>query len=60
LVYEGNTNDIRFDTNDHLNVKLKLSEQYEILVHHDEDIIHRTMKFEAAGVLTIFKFRANK
>ena len=60
LVYEGNTNDIRFDTNDHLNVKLKLSEQYEILVHHDEDIIRRTVKFEAAGVLTIFKFRANK
>jgi hypothetical protein len=60
LVFEGNTNDIRFDTNDHLNVKLKLSRQYEMSVRHDEDIIRRTVKFEAPGVLTTFKFKANK
>ena len=60
LIYEGTTNDIRFDTNDHLNVKLKLSEQYEILVRHDTVSIRRTVKFETTGVLTLFKFMANK
>jgi len=60
LIFEGTTNDIRFDTNDHLNVKLKLSEHYEILVRHDTDIIRRTVKFETSGVLTVFEFKSNK
>ena len=59
-IYEGVTNDIRFDTNDHLNVKLTLSQQYEILVRHDSDVIRRTLKFETPGALTVFKFKTTK
>jgi transglutaminase-like putative cysteine protease len=60
LIYQGITNDIRFDTNDHLNVKLKLSEEYEVLVRHDADSIRRKVKFETTGVLTMFKFKTNR
>ena len=60
LIYQGITNDIRFDTNDHLNVKLKVSEEYEVLVRHDADSIRRKVKFETTGVLTMFKFKTNR
>ncbi len=60
LIYEGTTNDIRFDRNDHLNVKVQLAEQYEILVRHAAHAIRRTVKFEKAGVLTLFEFKDNR
>jgi transglutaminase-like putative cysteine protease len=60
LVYEGMTNDVRFDANDHLNVKLQLAERYEILVRHAAHSIRRTVKFEKAGVLTLFEFETDK
>ena len=60
LIYEGTTNDIRFDRNDHLNVKVKLSERHEILVRYASNTIRRTVKFEKAGVLTLFEFKASR
>jgi hypothetical protein len=60
LIYEGTTNDVRFDTNDHLNVKVQLAERYEILVRHAAHSIHRTVKFERGGVLTMFEFTENR
>jgi len=60
LIYEGTTNDIRFDRNDHLTVKVKLSERYEILTRYASKTIRRTVKFEKAGVLTLFEFKANR
>jgi hypothetical protein len=60
LVFEGTTNDIRFDTNDHLNVKLKLSERYQILARYASDTIRRTVNFKKAGVLTLFEFQIEK
>ncbi len=60
LVYQGTTNDIRFDTNDHLNVKVMLNEQYEILVRHASGTIRRKVKFKKTGDLTLFEFNTNK
>ena len=60
LVFEGTTNDIRFDTNDHLNVKVKLSERYQILARYASDTIRRTVNFKKAGFLTLFEFQIEK
>jgi len=60
LVYQGTTNDMRFDTNDHLNVKVKLNEPYELVIRHAAQSTRRSVKFEKAGVLTLFEFRANR
>ena len=60
LVFEGTTNDIRFDTNDHLNVKVKLSERYQILARYASHTIRRTVNFEKAGVLTLLEFQTEK
>ncbi|MBT5599093.1 MAG: transglutaminase domain-containing protein [Planctomycetaceae bacterium] len=60
MVYQGTTNDIRFDTNDHLNIKVMLHEQYEILVRHASRTIRRNVKFEKAGDLTLFEFNTNR
>lgn len=60
LVYEGTTNDIRFDTNDHLSVKIILSEQYQILARYESNTIRRTVNFKKDGVLTLFEFISAK
>ena len=60
LVYEGTTNDIRFDTNDHLNVKVKLFERYEVRAQYAANTIRRTLTFDKPGEITMFKFTTNK
>ena len=60
LVYEGKTNDIRFDANDHLNVKIRISHRYELLVRYASRTIRRSVNFEKAGVLTLFEFKLDK
>ncbi|MBT4693764.1 MAG: transglutaminase domain-containing protein [Planctomycetaceae bacterium] len=60
LIFEGKTNDIRFDRNDHLNVKVKFSEPYEIIVRYATNTVRRSVLFEKAGVLTLFEFMVSQ